>query len=129
MVTGSLGAQVVSGYTQAIVPRLAEGLALARIANAMIDLSDGIAGDVRHLAEASGCGATVWLDRLPLAPGAGIEQAACGGEDFELLAAVPPSVTLPEWVTLVGELTDEGGVRLLDAAGGAVDLQGWDHFR
>ncbi len=129
MVTGRLGAQAASGYTLPVTPRLAEGVALAAIAGAMIDLSDGIAGDVRRLADASGCGATVWLDRLPLAPGATVEQAASGGEDFELLAAVGPDIPLPDWVTEVGVLAEGAAVELVDAAGVAHELHGWDHFR
>jgi thiamine-monophosphate kinase len=95
----------------------------------MIDVSDGIAGDVRRLAAACGCGAKVWLERLPVAPGATVEQAAAGGEDFELLAAVGPSVPLPDWVTDVGVLIEGAVVELLDAAGVARELDGWDHFR
>jgi thiamine-monophosphate kinase len=129
VVTGRLGAQAVSGYTLPVTPRLAEGLELAVIAGAMIDVSDGIAGDVRRLAAACGCGATVWLDRLPRAPGATVDQAATGGEDFELLAAVSPGATLPDWVTEVGVLTEGAAVELVDAAGVARELHGWDHFR
>jgi thiamine-monophosphate kinase len=129
VVTGRLGAQAVSGYTLPVTPRLAEGVELAAIAGAMIDVSDGIAGDARRLAAASGCGATVWLDRLPLAPGATVEQAATGGEDFELLAAIRAGVPLPDWVTEVGELVEGAAVELVDAAGVARELHGWDHFR
>ncbi len=129
VVTGQLGAQAASGYTLPIAPRLSEGLLLAGFASAMIDISDGIAGDVRRLATASGCGATVWLDRLPRALGATLEQAAAGGEDFELLAAVPAGVALPDWVTEVGELTAGRAVQLLDGTGAARDLHGGDHFR
>jgi thiamine-monophosphate kinase len=95
----------------------------------MIDLSDGIAVDAPRLGRASGCGARVWLERLPRAPGATIEQAAAGGEDYELLAALPPGVALPPWLTAVGELTDGDAVELLDVAGVPVELSGWDHFR
>ncbi len=129
VVTGRLGAQAASGYTLPVIPRLAEGLELAAIAGAMIDVSDGIAGDVRRLAAACGCGAKVWLERLPVAPGATVEQAAAGGEDFELLAAVGPSLPLPDWVTDVGVLIEGAVVELLDAAGVARELDGWDHFR
>jgi len=78
--------QAAAGYGQRVTPRLAEGRALATVATAMLDLSDGIATDVRRLAAASGTGAVVELERLPRPPGVTVEQAATGGEDFELLA-------------------------------------------
>jgi thiamine-monophosphate kinase len=128
VVTGTLGGQAASGYTARVTPRLAEGRALAAVATAMLDLSDGIATDVRRLAAASGTGAVVELHRLPRAAGATVEQAAAGGEDYELLAAVPEGVPMPVAVTVVGRLTYTGGVALLDAAGAAHALHGWDHF-
>jgi thiamine-monophosphate kinase len=128
-VTGMLGGQAASGYTAPVMPRLEEGAQLAGDARAMIDLSDGIVVDVARLARASGCGARVWLDRLPLAPGATVEQAAAGGEDYELLAALAPGAAMPAWLTTVGELTDGDAVELLDASGAPVELPGWDHFR
>ena len=82
-------------------PRLAAGQALAAAsARALIDLSDGLGGDARHLAEAGGIAIAIDADALPLAPGvtevaaaAGrdpLELAVAGGEDYELLAALPP---------------------------------------
>jgi thiamine-monophosphate kinase len=128
VVTGALGGQAAGGYVRRVTPRLAEGRALATVATAMLDLSDGIATDVRRLAAASGTGAVVELERLPRAPGVTIEQAATGGEDYELLAAVPDGVPVPVAVTVVGRLTDTGEVVLLDGAGAARALCGWDHF-
>jgi thiamine-monophosphate kinase len=128
VVTGALGGQAAAGYTAPIVPRLAEGAELAGIATAMIDLSDGIATDLRRLAAASGCGARVELAALPVAQGATQEQAATGGEDHELLAAVPAGATLPGWAIPVGELTAGDTVSFLDASGCNRDLHGYDHF-
>ncbi|MFI5049336.1 MAG: thiamine-monophosphate kinase [Gaiellales bacterium] len=130
IVSGPLGGQAASGYTLPVTPRLAEGALLAKTARAMIDISDGIATDVRRLARACGTGALIELERLPLGPGASVEQAAAGGEDYELLAAVPPHAPLPGWATVVGRLTADPQVVLIDADGrDRDDLQGHDHFR
>ncbi len=128
-------------------PRIAEGRWLAhRGAHALIDLSDGLAGDVRHLAAASGVGCVVNLDALPLhiSTGAGATLtgqaaavfAAIGGEDYELLAAMPESFT-PEArefavdfgtpLTNIGVVLDGPVQFLLD--GEDVDLQGYSHFQ
>lgn len=79
--------------------RVALGQAVAGIASAAIDVSDGLGADLRHLLAASGCGATVDLGRLPLsAPlsdACGTERARRyalgGGDDYELCLAVAPT--------------------------------------
>lgn len=73
------------------LPRLAEGRLLADGgATAMLDLSDGLAADARHLAAASG----VWLDldpaRIPVGPSVAPVSALESGEEYELLATIPP---------------------------------------
>ncbi len=79
-------------------PRVREGIALGRFADAMLDTSDGLADASRLLAEASGVRVVVDEDRLPVAPAlrAGVaspgarRRLAFFGGDYELLAAVPP---------------------------------------
>ncbi|HXV79426.1 MAG TPA: thiamine-phosphate kinase [Candidatus Binatia bacterium] len=75
-------------------PRLTAGALLAkyRLATAMIDVSDGLMQDLTHICRASGTGAVVWQDHLPLSPAYralagkdGTRLALSGGEDYELL--------------------------------------------
>ena len=128
IVSGPLGGQAASGYTLPVTPRLAEGALLAKTARAMIDISDGIATDVRRLARACGTGALIELERLPLGPGATVEQAAAGGEDFELLACLPAGAEPPGGAVVVGRVTDGmSGAVLLDEGGRPVDLAGYEH--
>ncbi len=77
-------------------PRLALGQKLAGIASAALDVSDGLAADLAQLVRASKTGAMIDLAALPLAPAKGITKerlylaALTGGDDYELLFAVPP---------------------------------------
>lgn len=116
------------------VPLLAAGSALAAAANAMMDVSDGLLIDAARLAAASGCGARIDLDALPLSKAFIAERgqrrearlfAATAGDDYALLAALRPeldpavSLCLPSGLILaaVGTLVPGSGLFLVDAAG------------
>ncbi|HST26471.1 MAG TPA: thiamine-phosphate kinase [Gaiellaceae bacterium] len=103
--------------------RLEEGRALAREAHAMLDISDGLAQDARHIADRSGCRLVIDLDRVPLAPGATVDDLGFG-EDYELLAAVLD----PSGFAEIGCCQEGDGVELL-LAGKPVELRGYRHFR
>jgi thiamine-monophosphate kinase len=129
-------------------PRTELGPRLAGIADAMIDVSDGLLADLGHICETSGVAATVELALLPLSPAAkaAVEAdpalhklLATGGDDYELLFTAPPEATakiaalshgvaLP--ITEIGAIAAGAGVRLVDAAGKpiATKTAGWRHF-
>jgi thiamine-monophosphate kinase len=78
-------------------PRVAMGMALATLAHACIDVSDGLAGDLGHILAASGVGATVELNALPVSPylhDLAAEDvwrhALAGGDDYELCFTASP---------------------------------------
>jgi thiamine-monophosphate kinase len=128
-------------------PRVELGLALLRgqLANAAIDVSDGLLADLGHIAQRSGVNAELFENQLPrLPPGADpILARRCqlsGGDDYELIFAAPPSrrhqlaelaaqLELPLW--RIGRIIDgNGAVVVLDESGQALPLtdKGFDHF-
>ncbi|MFT4046133.1 MAG: thiamine-phosphate kinase [Solimonas sp.] len=126
-------------------PRNAAGLGLRGIANAALDLSDGLVGDLGHICAASGVGAELDPAALPASPAfsrcvdpaAAPELQLAGGDDYELCVCVPPALLadarracgdLP--LTVVGRIGSGSGVRLRDATGAIVDasLHAYRHF-
>ena len=128
-------------------PRVALGQALRGVATSAIDLSDGLVGDLRHVLARSGVGATVDADVLPrskllatLPPALQNECTLAGGDDYELLftaapAAAPSILTAAARVgvavTRIGRIEAMEGLRIVDAAGVALDQRftAFDHFR
>lgn len=133
-------------------PRIAEGLLLARSgsASAMIDVSDGLASDLRHLCAESGTGACIDVFRLPISRSLSswccetgrdpFSEALLGGEDYELLFAVPPHRVrrIEGWIedgrldaTRIGSLTaSRSGLSLVNSRGSRRPMRerGFRHF-
>ena len=128
-------------------PRIAEGLVLASCegVHAMMDISDGVASDLRHILKASGVGARIDVTALPLSPALletcaasgwdPVRLALCGGEDYELLFTLAPSALaslsslLPTGgatgFTVIGEITATPGLVWQNSA---EDYFGYTHF-
>lgn len=152
-VTGELGGSLAGKHLD-FEPRLAEARWLAGhcAVHAMMDLSDGLAGDLRHLLAASGVGAELLATAVPISraarerarafPGAAppLAAALADGEDFELLFAVSSQDAVPlldAWraqfpglrLSCVGRVTAEPGLNLRDAQGlRPLTLRGHTHF-
>jgi thiamine-monophosphate kinase len=114
-------------------------------ARAMIDISDGLASDAAHLVTAGAVGAAVAVERIPVMAVAreAAEQAgepawrfaARSGEEYELLASIPPDVTdadlaaAPVPITVIGMIEAEPGLRATDRGTDVTLPMGFDHFR
>lgn len=122
---------VIGSYLRPVA-RPSEGQLAAKLgASAMIDVSDGLARDVSHVADESGVGFE--LDHVPVAPGASEEEALGGGEDYELVFAIGPAVDVTgEFARAglrrpvrIGRCTADGRRRVL--RGEPLQVTGWSH--
>ena len=119
------------------VPRIREGLALAATpgVHAMMDISDGVASDLRHILKASDVGATVRTQDVPLSAEMrqvcaqqgwdAVSLALSGGEDYELLFTMAPGTepSVPYYV--IGRITEQ---KTLVWEGSSQDFMGFRHF-
>ncbi|WP_077001040.1 thiamine-phosphate kinase [Variovorax sp. KK3] len=130
-------------------PRVALGQALRGIATAAVDLSDGLVGDLGHILDASGVGATVDADAacalIGIDGAAGLDLAVrrtcalAGGDDYELLFTAPSAAAEAVQdagrrsatpVARIGRIEAAPGLRIVDAAGATVAqaFTAFDHF-
>jgi thiamine-monophosphate kinase len=106
-------------------------------------VSDGLLGDLEKICFASGVGAKLYSDRIPIHPAVvksfgneAIKLALTGGEDYELIFTAPQKIVnvikreLACPVTVVGEIVKSKGVQVLDEDGNeySFNTAGWDHF-
>jgi thiamine-monophosphate kinase len=106
--------------------RLAEGVLLRGVASSAMDVSDGLLQDLTHLCTASALGARIDSSLIPLTPGASLDCALSGGDDYELLFTAgqrPPELNVP--VAAIGEMVAEHGLWL---DGEPVTAAGYQHF-
>jgi thiamine-monophosphate kinase len=126
--------------------RVAAGIALAPLASAAIDISDGLVADLGHLCEQSACGADVEIERLPISPALRAafstsqaeDFALGGGDDYELCFTASPeraaevAAVLQENATAfarIGRLTEGQGVTCRRAGHPvAIRMSGYAHF-
>lgn len=121
-------------------PRLIAGMALKRVVNAMMDISDGLAQDIQHILSASKVGANLDASHIPISyelrqwqPEQALNLALTGGDDYELCFTAEPSQaaeialitqTLGLPCIKVGEVTTSG----FTIQGYDGDVSGWQHF-
>ena len=129
------------------LPRVLQGQALRDLANAAIDLSDGLISDLGHILKASSCGARVDLDAMPFSdamlrqvePEQALRWALSGGEDYELCFTVPELnrgaldvalANLGARFTCIGQILPESEGLQFTREGKPVtfDFKGYDHF-
>ncbi len=142
-VTGKLGGAWASRRHLEFRPRIAAARILARqfAVSAMIDISDGLAGDLAHVVDASGVAAELEDLAIPIHADAAerkdpLEAALFDGEDYELLFTLPEneadrlmdSNPLDVGIGRIGEITTGSGMTLLrDGKREKLDPRGWEH--
>jgi thiamine-monophosphate kinase len=137
--------ELTRAHTRPRPPLLAAQEAARLGIRCAIDVSDGLIQDLSHICEASGVGADIRADDLPISEAVrsnfledSLSLACAGGEDYQIVLVgasglIQAMIDLrPTEVTAIGRITENAGsVRLLDKTGAEVELSGagWDHLR
>ena len=119
--------------------QLKTALKIAAYANSMIDVSDGLAPEVKHICNESKCGAIIYKDKIPIKDEVGdvartlnedeYDYALYGGEDFELVFTVPKDKLDKVNGFLVGEITKNKEIKLSSKGiEKEITESGYDHF-
>jgi len=132
-VTGPLGAAAVAlreHRALRLEPRLAEGRRLNRAGLCCGDISDGLVREMEKFAEFSGAGCVIRAAEVPVAQGAGWQDALTSGEEAELVCCGPEELIESAGLRTIGALTEEAAVRFVGADDQPVQmrLSGYDHF-
>jgi thiamine-monophosphate kinase len=155
LVTGTLGGSIAGKHLE-FIPRVHEARWLVEHypVHAMIDVSDGLAGDLFHILEQSSVGARIVAPRIPISEAArhlecegevehsALDMALYDGEDFELLFTIPSDHVeglLTGWakqfslpIQAIGAITPDSGKLILVDPNGEEEVlapRGYDHFR
>jgi len=150
MVTGTLGGSILRKHFT-FKPRLKEGLLLNKkfSINSMIDISDGLAGDLNHILEESGVGAVLYEDEVPISADAkklarktgfsALYHALHDGEDYELLFTLSDkdskkllaSRPFPVRLSKIGHIKRSKGISMQDTNGKLKKIKpvGYKHFK
>ncbi len=117
------------------IPRIAEGRWLADAgASAAIDISDGLAADLRHLASACGHGMVIEAARIPCESGVSVDQAIASGEEYEIVVTTPTPFDANAFERRFGIPLSEIGRVVADTEGVKIhgapvaNASGYDHF-
>jgi thiamine-monophosphate kinase len=144
-VTGQLGGAIYRKHLN-FEPRVEEAIKLAQMLtiNSMMDLSDGLSSDLNRICRASGVGAIIIAEQIPISKQARkakdpLSSALNDGEDFELLFTLSSKdceQLLKKWddpvsITRIGTITDTKKMRIKMPKGQITNLQvkGYDHFK
>ena len=143
---GGAGAEFLIGRYRLPTPRLGLGVELRGVATAALDVSDGLLGDLAHIAEVSNVRIAIEAARIPLSPalrasyGGGVEavvRASTSGDDYEIAFTAPSEADALDagrragvTVTRIGRAQAGEGVALVDTVGNEIPVSrpGYTHF-